>query len=246
MLFAPQIILTVVVTVTSYVLICIGELEGLKALGDRTNEGVLAFFLGFVLAGFLGVILYMAIVFTGATNHLTGGLAEKWTKKELVALGPAWQVFSNVPFSVGFGDKSYDVDVDHIVVGPYGVLVLETKFSSSSIDLGAVRLEMRVNEAMSQVEDNAGRVRALLRQVAPEAPIRPIIIFWGRQVHSSGASVRRVEGRVEDVRIVHGGDAKKWRPKLLEREVMSVEMAKRVSTRIESYVSDMKRIQVTQ
>jgi hypothetical protein len=240
MLLAPRIILMVVGVVLAYILIFVGELAGLKALGIRTNGSTLAFLLGFIIATFLCVVLYIAIVFTGAANYLTGALAERWTKQEFAALGSAWHIFPNVPFSAGFGNKSYEVDVDHIVVGPYGVLVLETKYSSSPLDLGAVQLEKRVSEAMNQVEDNVGRVRALLHQVAPEVPIRPVIIFWGRLVKSSETSVRRVEGRSEDVRIIHGGNAKEWRPKLTKKENLSPEAVELVSAKIEAYVSGMR------
>lgn len=240
MLFAPQTVLLVVGIVLAYILLLVGELAGMKALGVRTNGSGLAFLLGFILATFLCAVLYITIVFTGAASYLTGGIAERWTKREFASLGSAWQIFSNVPFSVGFGDRSYVVDVDHIVVGPYGVLVLETKFTSLPIDLGAEPLERQLTEAMLQVEDNAGRVKALLHQVDPDLPIRPVVIFWGRQVKSAGASIRRVEGRAEDVRIIHGGRSKEWRTKLVEREVLTREVVARVSEKVEAYVAGME------
>lgn len=241
MLFAPRIILMVVVIVLAYILIFVGELATMKALGIHANGSTLAFLLGFIIAMFLCLVLYIAIVFTGAANYLTGAVTERWTKQEFAVLGSAWKIFSNVPFSAGYGDKSYTVDVDHIVVGPYGVLVLETKYSSSPLDLGAVQLEKRVCDAMNQVEDNVGRVRALLHQVVPDAPIRPVIIFWGRLVKPSESSIRRVEGREEVVRILHGGDAMKWRPKLTEKTVLPAEAVERASAKIDWYVSHMRR-----
>ena len=131
MLFTPQLILIVVGIVVAYALIFLGELAGLKALGIHASGSTLAFILGYLIATFLCAVLYIAIVFTGAANYLTGALAERWTKNEFAVLRSAWRIFANVPFSVGFGERSYEVDVDHIVVGPYGVLVIETKFSSS-------------------------------------------------------------------------------------------------------------------
>jgi len=239
MLFAPPIILMVFGVVIAYLLLSVGEVAGLKALGVHTNGSVLAFILGFIIATFLCVILYLGILFTGAANYLTGALAERWTRKEFLALGSAWHLYSNVPFSVGFGDRSYEIDVDHVVVGPYGVLVLETKYSSAPLDLGAIQLERRVSEALMQVEDNVGRVRALLQRVAPDVPIRPVIIFWGRLVKPAASSVRKVDGRGEAVRIVHGGDAKVWRPKLTETAVLSSKNVQEISSRIENYLSDM-------
>ena len=240
-LFAPPIVIMVIGVVVAYVLLTVGEVAGLKALGVHANESVLAFILGFMIATFLSAIVYIGIVFTGAANYLTGALAEHWTKLELSALGPNWHIFSNVPFLTGYGDKSYAIDVDHIVVGPYGVLIFETKYSSSPLNLGATQLEKRVTQAMNQVEDNVGRVRALLSQIAPDVPIRPVVIFWGRLVKCAATPVRKVNGRKESVRIVHGGDAERWRPKLMEVAVLPARAVEDISARIESYVVEIRR-----
>jgi hypothetical protein len=50
--------------------------------------------------------------------------------------------------------------------------------------------------------------------------------------------VRRVNGRVEDVRIMHGGDAKRWRPKLIEKIVITDEAVRIISAKIEKYQSE--------
>jgi hypothetical protein len=235
MLLAPEIVLMVIAIVVLYVLILIGELSGLKALGIHTDGSVLAFFYGFILATFLCIVIYISIVYTGAVTYLTGGIAEKWTRREFSKLGPQWHLFSNVPFSVGQGDNSWIVDVDLIAVGPYGVLVVECKYSSSPIDLSSPELEKRTNDAIVQVEDNAGRVRALLLQVAPQIPIRPVIVFWGRLVKPPNTSVRRVSGRNEDVRILHGGDAKQWRPRLMEVGVLAPGQVAQASEKIAKF-----------
>jgi hypothetical protein len=245
MLFAPRIVIVIISIVIFYILLLVIEMAAVRALRIHQSGNALSFMFGFLLASFLCLVLYIAIVFTGAVNYLTGALAERWTKQEFAVLGSEWHIFSNVPFSVGFGDKAYEIDVDHIVVGPYGILVLETKFSSSPVDLGSSQIEKRVSEAMVQVEDNAGRVRALLRQVDPEVPIRPVVIFWGRPVKPSQNPVRRVPGRESDIRIVHGGDAKKWRPRLTEKVVITPLMVEELTAKIQTYVTKMKRPSIT-
>ena len=237
MLLSGPLLLMVIGVVVGYALIFVGELVGLKALGIRTNGSALAFILGFLIATFLCITLYTVIALTGAANYLTGALAESWSNRELSELGPEWHIFSNVPFLVGSGDKSYEVDVDHIVVGPYGVLVIETKYCSSPLDLGSVDLPKRITDAVNQVEDNAGRVRALLHQVAPVAPIRPVVIFWGRLVTPAETSVRRIEGRAEYVRVIRGGDGGVWRPRLKERALLSEESVGNISAKIETYLA---------
>ena len=238
MLFSPIFISRVFLIIVGYLTFLFGELRVLKAIGVSGNGDALSFTVGFLLAAFLAVVIYFSIIFTGASTYLTGAHAENWTRKEFSLLGPQWRLFPNVPFSVGWGEESWTVDVDLIAVGPYGVLVVETKYSSSPIDLNARDLESRVRDAKVQVEDNSGRVHALIYQVAPAIPIRPVIVFWGRLVKAPAATVRRVDGKSEKVRIVHGGEAKKWRPRLKERALLSEEDVELISAKIDKYLEE--------
>jgi len=232
-LLAPTVVLVVVVTV----LLVISAFVGLSAVygevGIHTNGKVTAFLLGFFIAGFLGAIWYGASVFTGGAAWMTGASAERWTAKEFAALGPAWHLFHNVSFVDGFADETWEVDVDHLVVGPYGVLVIESKYSSSPLDLGAVRLPKHLRDAVRQAKDNAGRVCALLHRDAPAVPVRPVVVFWGRLVKAPKEPVRRVE----TVRIVSGNDAGRWRPLLVMQDVVPQELVVFVSSKIEKHIS---------
>jgi hypothetical protein len=167
--------------------------------------------MGFELALFLSAMVGISLIFTGGGYYLAGYAAERWTGKVLRDLGPRWRVFHGVPFSSGFSRGAYVIDVDHIAVGPYGVLVIETKYSSALLDLNSKRLDSRVQDAIGQVEGNAARVRGLLSQELPGVPIRPVLIYWGRWVTSPTNAVRLVDGRVEDVRIVCGSEGSTWR-----------------------------------
>jgi hypothetical protein len=102
----------------------------------HANRELLGFLFGFLVAGFLAVIACFAITLSGGADWLTGAIAERWTARELAALGPEWRHYANVPFVAGtFDDASWEVDIDHLVVGNYGVLVVESKYCSSPIDL---------------------------------------------------------------------------------------------------------------
>jgi hypothetical protein len=243
MLFAPQILVATFAVVVAEVFFFLVVPALLRAIGVRTYQGVTDFLFGFLLASFLGALIFIASVFTGGGQYFSGSMAERWTGKELAGLDSSWRIFHNVPFSVGFGPNSFTIDVDHIAVGPYGVLVAETKYSSSLLDLDAVYLGERIRDAVSQVEDNAGRVRALLSRDSPGIPIRPVVVFWGRLVTPPRAAVRKVEGRFENVRVVHGAEAQEWRPLLDVKEGYGVppEMVELVSTKIKSYVLDQER-----
>jgi hypothetical protein len=203
-------------------------------MGVHTNGELMGFLLGFLIAGFLGTITYFAVTLSGGADWITGAMAERWTAKELSALGPEWHHYSNVPFvDGGFGEASWEVDVDHLVVGGYGVLVVESKYCSSQIDLGSTRLDRRVGQAVRQVSDNAGRVHALLQRDAPGVPIRPVVVFWGRMVKPPTDAVRKVG----DVRIVHGGDAKTWLTLLTTVSLLSPQQVEVIAEKITDYQS---------
>jgi hypothetical protein len=85
-----------------------------------------------------------------------------------------------------------------------------------------------------QVEDNAGRVRALLHRDAPDVPIRPVVVIWGRFVKSPHDTIRRMG----DVRMVHGADASEWLPRIQQVQLVSAERAQEVAAKIARYESE--------
>jgi len=234
-LLAPPVVLIVVLTLLFIIGVFVAVSAGSHALRLHTNGELMAFILGLLIAGFLGMIWYLVVTLSGGADWITGARAETWTARELSRLGPEWHHFSNVPFSEGgFGNASWEVDVDHVVVGPYGVLVVESKYCSSPVDLGSTRLDKRVGDAVRQASDNAGRIHALLQRDAPGVPIRPVVVFWGRLVKSPANVVRKVG----HVRVVHGGDAKKWLPRLTATQLLSAERAQVVAAKLTDYQFD--------
>jgi hypothetical protein len=240
MLLAPQILLATFVVVFSLAFFFIVVPEILRAIGVRTNVGVSGFLFGFLLATFLAALVFLAATFTGAGQYLSGAMAERWTGRELRKLGPSWQIFHGVPFDYGFAPKSPEIDVDHTAVGPYGVLVVETKYISRIPDLNEAKFPTRIRDAMSQVEHNAGHVRALLSRDAPGVPVRPVVVIWGRLVTVPKNAVRSVDCRPQSIRIVHGAEGENWRPLLRVREGSGItpEAIEVVSTKIENYVAE--------
>ena len=234
MILAPPVLAITVLTLVLIIGVFVATSAGLNALGLHPSGELMAFLLGLLIAAFLGAAWYQLVTLSGAANWLTGAGAERWTAEAMASLGEGWYQFSNVPFTVGFGLDARETDVDHLLVGPYGVLVIESKYSSLPLDLGATRLENRVTEAILQVERNANRVRAFLHRDAPDVPICPIVVYWGRQVKPPTDLVRR-EG---EVRLVHGGEARKWLPLLRETRRMSAEQVDRVVAKAVQYKSN--------
>lgn len=227
-LFAPLTVLVAIAVVLIIVAVFLGMSLVDKSLGVRPDSSVTSFVLGFLIAGFLGAVWHTVTVYTGGASSFMGATAERWTAKELAALGPDWHLFHNVPFVVGFADHSWEADVDHLAVGPYGVLVVESKLSSSPVDLDASRLTSHLRDAVRQVTDNAARVRAMLLRDAPEVQVVPVVVFWGRSVKAP----KKLVGHVGTVRIVAGNDAGKWRPRLTAQQNVAPDVVKMISTKV--------------
>jgi len=188
-----------------------------------------ALFGGVVVAGW-----HMAAAATGATYWFTGSEAEQWTGKELERLGPGWRVLHGIPLTAGSDAYQYEVDVDHIAVGPTGVLVVETKYHSSALDLGAERLEFQLKRDAEQANRNAQRVRNLLRDVVPVAPVMPVLVYWGRLVASPVGDVRRLG----PVQVVHGRKAKQWIPVVIDRpQELDSDLIESIVARLEERAS---------
>lgn len=130
-----------------------------------------------------GVILGMGVTFTGcavaALVVLTSGsaplmmgeLAEQWTAQELRPLREhGWKLVNH--FGLGPGDQ------DHVVVGPGGVVLVETKWGGTPWDVDAGDAFFR--RALEQTARNA-RQLALWHGVAKHGRpgVEAVLVVWG-------------------------------------------------------------------
>jgi hypothetical protein len=82
------------------------------------------FALGVILSSGVWASVLFVTVMSGTVPQYAGGLAEQFTATELRALRRRqWHLANGVMLKKG--------DIDHVVVGPGGVLVVESKYSSS-------------------------------------------------------------------------------------------------------------------
>lgn len=184
------------------------------------------FCIGAVLASF-PCLAWMAVTSAdGSATWRIGADAEVWTAEVLRGLGPEWRTEHAVPFP----ERNYVVDVDHVAIGPYGVLVVETKWTGQAFDLSRTRLAPQVTQAMEQAAANANRVEALLRRVDAGVPIIPVVVFWGPNVVPPSTAVRR-EG---DIRLVAGKRGDDWRA-LLSRDRTSRDVIDRLVNRVQGW-----------
>lgn len=128
----------------------------------------------------------------GSYSRRMGAEAETWTSNELTRLGRAGaRHFDHVPF-----DR---FDIDHVLVHPSGVYVLETKYTDREVDLAS-----RGNDPMLQDwTRNAVRGKEKMRRFLVTShrlpvDITPLVICWGSDIRGDAKEV-------DGVLIVRGG-----------------------------------------
>lgn len=111
-----------------------------------------------------------------AESWFSGALGEREVGAALARLPEGWSVFHAVP--VGSGEA----DVDHLVVGPGGVFVINTKRhpgASLAIYERAVLVNGVKQPYLRNSDLEASRVRGLLLRAGIEAPVHPVIAVTG-------------------------------------------------------------------
>ncbi|RDV46730.1 NERD domain-containing protein [Leifsonia sp. ku-ls] len=111
-----------------------------------------------------------------AQPWFSGALGEREVGAALGRLPSGWAVFHAVP--VGSGEA----DVDHLVVGPAGVFVINTKRhpgASLAIYERAVLVNGTKQPYLRNSDLEASRVRGLLLRAGVDAPVQPVIAVVG-------------------------------------------------------------------
>lgn len=102
-----------------------------------------------------------------AGEELTSGL---FRTRRMRALG--WVVFDGVPFA-GLGD------IDHIAIGPTGVLAVESKWTNCDWSLEHGKLRGPIGDPVGQAWRNADRLGRFLASRDVSVDVTPILVVWG-------------------------------------------------------------------
>jgi hypothetical protein len=125
--------------------------------------------LGITATGAGAVACWSVIMATGTAATLMGANAERFTADELKGLDKhGFRVVHHGAFRPG--------DVDHIVIGPPGVFVLETKWRSGSWS------DLTLEAARRQVGRNANDLRLVAKRFGITRTT-PVVVSWGPQAH---------------------------------------------------------------
>jgi hypothetical protein len=155
--------------------------------------------------GFWLTVMFV-VLGAGAVGSLMGVSAEESTIEQLRTLPNArWRIVNGLRLSTG--------DIDHVAVGPPGVLVVETKWSADPWPIGLTNgdafMQQRLAAAVEQVRRNAGQVRAhhYFRRRIGVAPVRALLVVWSASLPVEGSPEWDTVG---DVDVVRGRSLGTW------------------------------------
>lgn len=137
------------------------------------------------------------VIFSGASSLWMGRLGEIWTADELRRARRSGWTFANDVFLAS--------QIDHVALGPAGVLVIETKWSADPWKLDDPT-DWRRRAALSAVKDQATHVRSLMRNRRSEAPVVPVVVQWGPPGDTDAGAWLETEGAV----LVAGSSFRSW------------------------------------
>lgn len=153
--------------------------------------------LGLVLAGVAGVLVTTIVIQTGTGPTMAGELAEQWTAQELRHLEAHGYRLAN---HVNVDSRG---DADHVLIGPGGLFVLETKWSATEWS----ESDRFFAGPLLQV---TGRARSTWLQLKPHGVpgATPVLVLWGQAAKplAIGTGVRKSG----EVVVVAGSHLRTW------------------------------------
>ena len=108
-----------------------------------------------------------------------GFVGEEAAGAELGRLGSEWTVFHSVPI----GDRGSDID--HVVIGPAGVLCINTKHHRGvrvDVRRDAVFVAGQYQHYLDNSRVEAERTAAIVHEVVPGVPVRPMLVTVGAKL----------------------------------------------------------------
>ena len=124
----------------------------------------------FIVGGwavFVGWLLWhQVVVESGSSTRDMGALAEQWTSNDLKLLRRrGWRVINHIVLR--------HWDIDHVAIGPGGLLVVQTKWSSDEAALP------RPDLGDGRPEGGRRRRKADAQGATGPAPTRAVVVVWG-------------------------------------------------------------------
>lgn len=177
----------------------------------------------------------MVVLVSGTAPLMMGELAEQWTAQELRPLrNHGWKLVNH--FGLGWGDQ------DHVLIGPGGVILVETKWGGTPWDVDAG--DRFFASALAQTVRNAKQL-SLWHGVATHGrpSVEPVLVVWGpaaRQLRDAPAR-RHSTGVV----VMSGDQLQQWMTRR-GRGRLSVEQIEQIFAEVDRHLArrDERDLQV--
>jgi hypothetical protein len=188
--------------------------------------------LGGTVASGVWVDVLFVVVLSGAGTTFMGAVGESWT-----AQGLRWLCRQGWLLVNGFKlDPSWDID--HVLVGPNGVLSIESKWSGDPWPLrdGDRVMQDRRESATRQARRNADDLSDWLTRAGLEVPVTSVVVLWSGTPTTEAGWVERGHGRSV---IVHGPDLRGWlRSELPKVGAIAAETVDRIYALLAQHVAE--------
>jgi hypothetical protein len=163
-----------------------------------------------VIVSFVVASLWQwTVVASGSASLLMGDMGEQWTQQEVRSLPAGWKVIHHL-------ELRKHGDIDTVLLGPPGLVVLETKWSARSWTDDFMR--DRIDRAATYVADVTKLVKNVLRPRTGELPFHSAVVLWpGRR------EVARVDTR--GVAVFEGTELREWLATLPDAGVSTQQIA---------------------
>lgn len=183
------------------------------------------FILGSGLTIALGAAAALVVLTSGTAPLMMGELAEQWTAQELRPLTKhGWKLVNH--FGLGFGDQ------DHVLVGPGGVVLVETKWGATPWDLDDRDYFFR--SAVAQTARNALQLQRWQPIAEHETKVEPILVLWGQAQRNLADVPPRRHG--SGVFVMSGDQLQEWALRS-GRERLSAEQVAAIWNDIDHHVA---------
>jgi hypothetical protein len=149
----------------------------------------------------LVVVTFVVLTLDGAQQTRDHAEAERRSSHALRRLGRSgWRVVNNVTF--------LSMDIDHVAIGPKGVVAIETKYISSPSDVTEEGRAGPLGRPVDQAKLGARRIRLLLKSEGMDVSVAPALAVWGP------GSEQLTEDVIDGVVVLIGRDSKSWQQQL--------------------------------
>lgn len=160
----------------------------------------------------IGLIWWGSVAFnavtTGVDRLRRGALGEEYTASALRWLRVrGWRVLHDLEWPGEF-------NIDHVAIGPGGVLAIESKYTTGDWRIGANGLTGPIGHPLRDAQRGARRVAEVLGAAGVNVEVLACLVIWGPGAPDISG------GRIvlQDVRVLEGRKARVWRAKLLQRQ----------------------------